>query len=208
MSILPLAILMILTTIFVVRIYREFGRSKNNPFKIFGICVAAAGVFGFLGAFWIATLPMAFLDHFELPNMLGADHLTAPDGRVFIVSSPILRVQRYGPDGFERGFSYKRKAFHFGMSASGNVLICATGDELITYSPDGVEVPPRASCPQGVIASTSWYPSHAKVPAIAFNWFSALAVPLWHPIAGWLVAAFGGFWFWLASQLQSEASKR
>jgi hypothetical protein len=106
-------------------------------------------------------------------------------------------VQRYGPEGFEKGFMYRRKAFTFGMSWTGNVLICAVGGEFLTYNPDGTEVPPRGSCKDGFITSSPSYPSHAKVPTIAFNWFSALAVPLWHPVAAWLSMVVGGLLFYL-----------
>jgi hypothetical protein len=111
------------------------------------------------------------------------------------VSSPIARVQRYGPNGFEMGFLYGRKAFEFGMSPSGNILICATGKELLTYSPDGNEVLPRGSCKDGFGASWSSYPSRARVPTIASNWLSALAVPFWHPVAAWLIALLTGLFY-------------
>jgi hypothetical protein len=144
------------------------------------ICIIAVGALGFTEAFWIHLIPRELLDHFELPNTLEADRLTAPDGRVFIASSPILGVQRYGPEGFERGFTLGRKASTSAMSASGNVLICSFDGELLAYTPDGGELPPCRSCRHRFEGATSfYYPSDAKAPAIAFNWFSALAVPLW-----------------------------
>jgi hypothetical protein len=39
----------------------------------------------------------------------------------------------------------------------------------------------------------------AKVPAIAFNWISALAVPLWHPVAAWIIGLFGVLLFKISS---------
>jgi hypothetical protein len=207
MSILfQLAVLSIMTVI-AVMMYRDFSQaSANNLATKLAFCGSIAGLLGFAEVAWIGLLPNELLDHFEMPNTLGADRLTAPDGRVFIVSSPIARVQRYGPEGFEKGFNYGHKAFTFGMSASGNILICAAGGELLTYSPDGVEVQPRRSCLHGVFdRSLASYASNAKVPTIAFNWFSALAVPLWHPVAGWLVLVLGGLLRWLFSAPQADA---
>jgi hypothetical protein len=140
-----------------------------------------------------ALFPRELLDHFELPNTLEAVRLTAPDGRVFIVSSSIERVQRYGPEGFEKGFLVGKKVSTSAMSASGNVLLSRR--EMLTYTPDGAEVPPSGSCRDRLEGSYSSYPSDAQVPTIAFNWFSALAVPLWHPVVAWFIALFGGCLF-------------
>src|SRR5215467_11050791 len=49
------------------------------------------------------------------------------------------------------------------------------------------------------ITSLRSCPSDAKVPTIAFNWFSALAVPLWHPVAGWVIALSGYLLFKFSS---------
>ena len=199
MSVFGIAIFLSFFAFMATQTFCEFG--PNNLARMLAFCITLVGLLGFLGAAWINFFPPEPLDHFELPNTIGGDRLTAPDGRVFVVSPPTARVQRYGPEGFEKGFSYQHKASAFGMSASGNVLICSSG-QLIAFSPDGAEVPPRGSCPNGTLGSTlSSYQSHAKVPAIAFNRFSALAVPLWHPLVGWFVAAFGGLLLWLFSRL-------
>lgn len=211
MSILGHAIGLSIMAIIAVKMYGDFRlASSDNLARKLAICISMAGLLGFFEMIWIDFLPSELLDHVELPNTLQGVRLTAPDGRVFVVSPPIARVQRYGPEGFEKGFMYARKAFEFGMSASGNILICSAGGILLAYSPDGVEVPPRGSCPHGTVGSSfssdpsSFYPSNAKVPTIAFNWFSALAVPLWHPVAGWLVAVLGGLILVCFSRPQSS----
>ena len=180
--------------------YRDWRASTTNFVGKLGICIFAVGALGFALcctiAGWIHFFPRELLDHFELPNTLQADRLTAPDGRVFIVSSPFLRVQRYGAEGFEKGFMVGSKVSRSAMSASGNVLICSLDGELLTYTPDGDELPPRRTCRHRFEGATYfYYPSDAKVPAIAFNWFSALAVPLWHPVAGWVIILFGSLLF-------------
>ena len=188
----PLVFVLASFAVMAVRMYREWRTTAGDLPKKLAICVGGVCVLAFAEPFWINVFPSNVLDHIELPNSPAADRLTGPDGRVFVVSSPIARVQRYGPDGFEIGFLYRRKAFTFGMSPSGNILICATGGELITFSPDGIEVPPRGSCKNGIAASWSPYPKRAKVPTIAFNWLSAIAVPFWHPVAAWLSALLTG----------------
>jgi hypothetical protein len=196
-------------SIIVVQTYRAYRASITNFLGLLGFCIFVLGVLGFLGAGWINFFPPEFLDRFELPNdRLEGVRLTAPDGRVFIASRSLAGVQRYGPEGFEKGFSYGgHKAFRFGMSASGKILICTTGGVLLTYGPDGAELPPRESCPgRGRFEfSSSSYSSHVRVPTIAFNWFSAWAVPLWHPLAGWLTAAFGVLLIKLSSCRKSNA---
>ena len=79
------------------------------------------------------------------------------------------------------------------VSASGNLVICSSGGEMITYTPDGEELSPRRRCWDGFenSLSYSYYPSNAKVPGIAFNRFSALAVLLWHPVAELVVMMVG-----------------
>jgi hypothetical protein len=192
-------------SIIVVQTYRHYRASITNFLGILGFCIGVAGLLGFLGTGWINFFPPEFLDRFELPNdRLEGVRLTAPDGRVFIASPSLARVQRYGPEGFEKGFSYRHKAFKFGMSASGNILICTGVGDLFTYSPDGAELPHRGSCPGRFEFSSSSYPSHARVPTIAFNWFSAWAVPLWHPFAGWFTAAFGALLLKLSSLRKSN----
>jgi hypothetical protein len=187
--------LVVLCGIMAATSYREWQAANNLPKKL-AICFGAVCIFAFGEPAWINLVPPGLLQHVELPNAPYGARLTAPDGRVYVVSSPIGRVQRYGTEGFEMGFMYFRKAFTFGMSASGNILICATGGELLTYGSDGTEVQPRASCKDGLMVSPSSYASHAKVPAIAFSWFSALAVPFWHPVAAWLSAVCGGLVFY------------
>jgi len=192
-------------TIVVVQTYRQHRASITNFLGILGFCIVVLGMLGFLGAGWIYIFPPEFLDGFELPNdRYEGVRLTAPDGRVFIASPALARVQRYGPEGFEKGFSYGHKASKFGMSASGNILICTIGGVLLTYSPDGAELPHRGGCPGRFEFSSSSYPSHARVPAIAFNWFSAWAVPLWHPFAGLFTVAFGSFILRLSSPRKSK----
>jgi hypothetical protein len=190
----PFVFLLVFCGLLAVQSYREWHATNDLPRRV-AVCICGACVLAFCEPVWIYVFPPRFLEHVELANAPYGERLTAPDGRVFIVSSPIARVQRYGPDGFEKGFMYGSKAFTFGISTSGNVLICAIGDHLLTYSPDGTEVLPRRSCKDELISSSSSYPSHAKVPTIAFNWFSALAVPLWHPVAAWLTALIPGLFF-------------
>ena len=185
LGLLSLAFCAIIT----LSVYRRYRASTDNFLGMLAICIFAVGILGFVEPFWINMFPRERLDRFELPNTLYADRLTAPDGHVFIVN--FLRVQRYGPEGFEKGFMVGRRASRSAMSASGNVLICSFGGELFTYTPDGAELPARGSCRDGFEGSSSFYPSNAKVPAIAFNWFSAVAVPLWHPGVGWVISLCG-----------------
>lgn len=165
------------------------------------------GALGLFASFWLAGSPPDFLEHFELPNdPLQGVHLTAPDGRVFIASPAIMRMQRYGPEGFEKGFMYALNARSFRMSASGNILICGRTNVLLTLSADGNEVPPRRTCHDGVEPSPLSYASRAQVPGIAFNWISTMAVPLWNPIAGWLIAILGSLLLRFSSSKKSTAS--
>ena len=184
--------LTILAAIAAVMGYENWHALPTNSSQKLALCISAVGVLGFVAPIWLTFFPRELLDHFELPNtVMQADRLTAPDGRVFIVSLPILRVQRYGPEGFEKSF-YVGKGSSSAMSTSGNILICTYGGLLFTYTPDGDVAPPRGSCKGGLAGSTFSYASKAKAPAIAFNWFSALAVPLWHPVLGWGIALIGG----------------
>jgi hypothetical protein len=192
LSFVVFAFFLVFCAIIAVKMHREWQAATNNLPRKLAICIFYACILAFLEPMWIGFFPSKLLDHVELPNAPLGDRLIAPDGRVFIVSSPIARVQRYGPEGFELGFMYGSKASKFWMSPSGNVLICTMGGALLTYSPDGTEVPPRGSCNDRFEANFSSSPSHAKVPTIAFNWFSALAVPLWHPVAAWLTALLTG----------------
>jgi hypothetical protein len=178
-----------LTTISVVKGYRHWRAPTTDYVGKLGICIIAIGGVGLLEPFWIGLFHEVF-DHFELPNTIDATRLIAPDGRVFIVSSPVQRVQRYGPEGFEKGFSIGRVSFA-AISASGNVVTCSPGHEMRTYSPDGDELPPRRTCREGFKGGSSFSAVNAKVPAIAFNWFSALAVPLWHPFLAMLIMMLG-----------------
>jgi hypothetical protein len=187
-------------TVVALKLYREFRASMTDFLGLFAFCIGVIGMLGFLEAAWIFTFPSGLSDRFELPNdPIEGVRLAAPDGRVFIASPPFARIQRYGPEGFEKGFSYGHKASKFGMSASGNILICTVSGSLLTYSPDGAELLPRGFCSGRFEASSSSHPGHAKVPRIAFNWFSAMAVPLWHPLAGWLTAVLGGILLKLSS---------
>jgi hypothetical protein len=205
MHVLGQLIALAFCTIIVVQTYHHYRASITNFFGLLGFCIVVLGMLGFLGAGWIYFFPPEFLDRFELPNdRFEGVRFTAPDGRVFMASPALARVQRYGPEGFEKGFSYGHKASKFGMSASGNILICAAGGVLLTYSPDGAELPLHGSCPGRFEFSSPSYPSHARVPAIAFNWFSAWAVPLWHPFAGWFTAAFGSLILKLSSLRKSK----
>jgi hypothetical protein len=142
-----------------------------------------------------------FLDGVELPNSLQAVRVTAPDGRVFIASGPMGRVQRYGPSGFERGFAIDTRggAFDVGISPDGDLLICSVRARgLITYDQDGRETGDRQPCAyresnHGRIPS-ELNDSHAIVPFVALNWIAAIAVPLWHPIVAWLMIAASGLY--------------
>ena len=108
-----------------IKLYRDWQVAAGDVPKKLVICVSGICIFAFCEPLWINLFPSNVLEHIELPNSPMADRLTAPDGHVFVVSSPIARVQRYGPDGFEMGFLFGRKASAFGMSPSGNILICA-----------------------------------------------------------------------------------
>ncbi len=179
--------LAVFATISVVKGYRHWRAPTTDYVRKLGLCIMAIGLLGFLEAFWLRLFP---LEHFELPNTIQALRLNAPDGRVFIVSSPIQRVQRYGPQGFEKAFLVGKVSFA-AISASGNVVTCSPGNQMRTYSPDGDELPPPRPCWDGFEGASTFTLSNTKVPAIAFNWFSALAVPLWHPIAAWVIGIFG-----------------
>lgn len=176
---------------------RGYGRwrgSTPETIEKVAICIIVVGALGFFEPVWLRVFPREVLDHFELPNTLDAERFTAPDGGVFIVSTPILHVQRYGTEGFENGFFFVGGGKHSSaaVSASGSLVICSSSRrEMITYTPDGDEIPPRKPCWDGFEGSFSYYPSSAKVPGIAFNLFSTLAVPLWHPFVGFLILMFG-----------------
>lgn len=185
-----------------VKCVHEWRASEGDLPKKVVICIGAVCALCFMAQFSIAALPSEFLEHIELPNAPGGDRLTAPDGRVFIMSVPLARVQRYGPDGFEKGFMYHQKADAFAMSPSGNILICTLRKELLTYDPDGSEVLPRGSCRSGFIASQPPYAGRAKVPIIAFSWFAALAVPLWHPVAAWLIVVLSALVYWVLAKVR------
>jgi len=195
LSFVALAFFLVFCSIMAVRMHREWQATTNSLARKLGICIVIACALGFIEPLWINFFPSRLLEHVELPNAPLGDRLIAPDGRVFIVSSPIARVQRYGPEGFELGFMYGSKASKFWVSPSGNVLICTLSGALLTYSPDGAEVLPRRSCNDHVEAYFSSSPSQARVPTIAFNWFSVLAVPLWHPVVAWLIAVLTGLFF-------------
>ena len=169
------------------------------------LAVAVAGVAGFLfqGLVGLGAIPQRLLDGIELPNSPTAVRIAAPDGRVFIVSEAVGRVQRYGPSGFERSFAVDARGgfFEAGMSAAGNLLICASraGHVLITYDPDGKEIGERRPCQpntarQGRLPDTSEFAAKARVPTIADSWLAALAFPLWNPYSGWLMAAGAGLY--------------
>lgn len=147
-----------------------------------------------------SLLPNRLLDRIELPNSLGATRVAAPDGRVFIVSEPFGRVQRYGPSGFERGFAVDSRGgkMEAGMSREGHLLICSAraGHLLIAYDPDGGEIGPRRPCEPntahgGRLPDVPVFATSARAPVIADSWLATLAVPLWHPFTGWAMAAAG-----------------
>src|SRR5689334_23376317 len=121
----PFVFCVVFFAIMAIKMYREWQAATNDLPKKLVICVGGICILAFCEPAWINFFPPKILEHVELPNSPAADRLTAPDGRVFVVSSPIQRVQRYGPEGFEMGFMYSRKAFKFGISQSGNILICA-----------------------------------------------------------------------------------
>jgi hypothetical protein len=141
--------------------------------------ISIAGIVGFLQPFWLGSFPSEFLNRIEFPNTLDAVRLTAPDGRVFIVSEPFGRVQRYGPKSFQRGFKIDSRGgvVDAGISSSGNLLICSVRARgLITYDRDGAEIGQRLPCAydvanHGRIPQSPLYNSEARLPLIAINWF-------------------------------------
>ena len=133
-----------------------------NRLFVLAICLLPLGVVGFLAQLGLGERVSPDV---ELPNQFGSVKVTAPDGRVFIASVPVGRVQRYGPDGFERGFPVD--------SRGGERKPCQSA-----LSSDGLLSSP--SCP-----------ANANVPAIASSWFAVLAVPLWHPLVAWSMALVG-----------------
>jgi len=178
--------------------------------------VAIAGTAGFLfqGLVGLGAIPQQLLDGIELPNSPTAVRIAAPDGRVFIVSESVGRVQRYGPSGFERSFGVDARGgfIEAGMSAAGNLLICSSraGHMLITYDPDGKEIGVRRPCEpstahQGRLPDTSEFASKARVPRIADSWLAALALPLWHPFSGWLMAAGAGLYLYHRRRVATPA---
>jgi hypothetical protein len=149
-------------------------------------CGLALGVVGFMAP--LGGVPF----NIELPNSLGAVRVTAPDGRVFIASTPTGRVQRYGPDGFERAFFIDSRGgvFDTGISPLGEIMVCsARAKALISYDRDGLEIGQRKPCyvgSSGLLASPH-YSVRADVPTIASSWLAAMAIPLWHPFMAWLI---------------------
>src|SRR5215813_8781108 len=136
-SFVVLAFLLVFFAVMGARMYREWRAEPDNPPRKLAIVIGGVCVVAFCEPGWIGVFPANLLAHVELPNAPGGDRLTAPDGRMFIVSWPIARVQRYGPEGFELGFMYGAKASHVWMSPSGNILICTmAGAALLTYTPD------------------------------------------------------------------------
>jgi hypothetical protein len=192
LSFVAFLLFLVICAFLIIKMRREWQAATNNAQKKLAILIGGACILAFFEPMWIGFFPPKLLDHVELPNAPLGDRLTSPNGRVFIISSPIARVQRYGPEGFELGFMYSGKVSTVFMSPSGNVLICTMAGALLTYSPDGAEVPPRKSCKDSFEVYFPSSPSNARVPTIAFNWFSALAVPLWHPFAAWLTALLVG----------------
>src|SRR5947209_12709880 len=91
--------LFVFFVVMAIRMYRDWQTAAGDLPRKLAICVGGFCVFAFCEPIWINVFPSAVLDHIELPNSPAADRLTAPDGRVFVVSSPIARVQRYGPNG-------------------------------------------------------------------------------------------------------------
>jgi hypothetical protein len=162
----------------------------------------ALGAFGFFAPILLVFLPDGFLKFVEFPNSIGAVRITAPDGRVFVASEPLARIQRYGPDGFELGFHVTSQggAFEVGVSPRGEILVCAArGRALIVYDADGLELGMPMPCQfsvahNGLIPSSSHYSSSIQVPAIATGWFAAAAILLWHPFVAWLMALCGIAW--------------
>jgi hypothetical protein len=163
-------------------------------------CVAAVGIIGFLLPLGLGVFPDEWLNATELPNALGSARVTAPNGRVFVASEPLGRVQRYGPEGFERGFYVDGQggAFDIGVSEAGDVLICSVrARALIIYTEDGVETARRGPCTfndanGGLIPASRHYERNARVPEVALGWFGLLAVPLWHPFVAWFMILMGG----------------
>jgi hypothetical protein len=145
--------------------------------------------------FVIPNLPVP--SDVELPNTLTSAEIAAPDGRVYIANQFNARVQRYGPHGFERGFTVDSQGgpFDIGVSPSGNILICSARTRLlIAYDPDGEDIGVRGPCDvdphTGLIPSPNYRP-RADVPFIASSWYMRLAIPLWHPAIAYFMLVLG-----------------
>ncbi|WP_316181821.1 MULTISPECIES: hypothetical protein [unclassified Bradyrhizobium] len=179
-------------------------------------CAVALGIIGFLLPLGLGVFPDDWLNAIELPNALGSARVAAPNGRVFVASEPLGRVQRYGPQGFERGFYVGSQggAFDIGVSDAGDVLICSVrARALIVYTQDGVETARRGPCTfndanGGLMPASRSYERNARVPEIAFGWFGLLAVSLWHPFIAWFMALMGALFLksGTARSQQSELS--
>jgi hypothetical protein len=164
------------------------------------------GAGGFLFPFvcpkLLSSLPLEVARQIELPNSLGSIKVAAPDGRVFIVSEPSARIQRYGPAGFELGFEVdsQGRSLQAGVTERGEIVVCAVRlRQLLTYTADGLEVGERMPCNfdksgHGRILTASHFTSRAVVPEIATGWLAAILIPLWHPFVAWVILVAGGVW--------------
>jgi hypothetical protein len=168
-------------------------------FRYFPVATTIAIFLFVIGMAGFAQLELGRLPHdWEIPNSLQSVKVTAPDERVFVASAPTGRVQRYGPNGFERGFKVDSHGGHFeiGVAPSGDIVVCSTrGRARIVYDRDGIERGERGRCEteqknRGLLPSPVYRPL-ADVPVFATSWIAALAVPLWHPFAAGLVALIG-----------------
>jgi hypothetical protein len=66
-------------------------------------CIFVLGAVGLLQPFfWLGLLPTELLR--RASKHAQRSRVTAPHGRIIVVSAPLGRVQRYGSDGFERAF--------------------------------------------------------------------------------------------------------
>jgi hypothetical protein len=174
----------------------------DRMIRLLGLCLTISGAALFLVMTVLLSLPARTTERIELPNERKSPQIIAPDGQVFVANSYTFRIQRYGPDGFERGFWVDAGggSFAIGLTADGLILVCTQRERhLITYTRDGQEIGSRGTCPydpgnNGLMLSNGASPfaSHAKVPRVATHWLSAAALPLaYHPFYAWILFGLG-----------------
>jgi hypothetical protein len=149
------------------------------------------GMLCFSVSFWLPRFGPA-LDHFELPNSLGATTITGSEAGVFVVSTPIQRVQRYQENGsFLNGWFVPAAGGHFSVKLAddGKLEVCtARGRRLMVYDEHGQVTARQDKCEYQVMPSTGVF-------LVRQGWVSYIFFPLWHPIVGWLMFAAGVAFF-------------